>query len=1334
MNKLCTNINDVKTIYVLGEDCKFYDLQGNQYTGDLSLLEQCCDCQDIVIDPCEGIICENGQVCINGICVDENPETPCTNGVCLPTDCDNCLENQECVCQADNFCRCQDIIVDPCPPTGCTASDCDICPEGTACRCNGTTCECLPDCETVPCSSQDCSECPEGQVCQCQEDGTCQCQDVNSNIPDPCSDVDCSGETCPDGFTPICQGGACQCVPDCFINGCGDGEICTPSGCVPISGNDGTTCAKEIELTTCSEEPIATTPNEESCPILRIAVSCDSNVVRDEFGNVIRVDYFNCTRDLDAGCGEIESEDVASIPDHSLPGSNYTLTGTVVLFGGCTYVIDQNGIGSGAYFFTAGTTTNTNNEFVWTLNGNPISQWEDTDANFLDTGNNVVIGDELCVRVQSGNRNGTPCCSSNTECYDTCECLDITVDESTIDCESEPNTVMATVTNNMFVNSAVANIEVGGVMFNLSGGQSDTQRVNINPDGRVEFSAGEGVCEGLVEDFELIEGCTNQDSCNYNPDANCDDGTCKPTIEFDVAVDYPANDCIEVGEEATVTITVTQGTDVEYSFDNITFSSNNTTTINEAGTIDACVRYIDESCEVVKQMVTITSCTPQCPDGLESLEAPAVDVTEPTCANNVGTVNATTGCPDETTIQYSIDGGTTWNATPPTYANNLEILTRCNCNQDTSVSSQTTDYTTNSELTFGCTNGSACNTGSFDCSRASDCEFCSCQNFDDDCQTCNEANGNISNRPNGTRVNNCNSCQNGSPTPDATTNVPCDTDPCRVNQMVPQSVITGANCGACSFGQPKCSVSCGAGCDSNGNCTPPNLTCVGGGQVGDCDDCSGTQERDGSSCNCRLVCDSTVTISGPTEVCPGQTVTLTRSINPSAAGSGFWTRPDGSTSLATTLTVGPGTYMYTFNYNTQAGTPGCQTTDTHIVNLLDSTDPSCCNLNTNIQRTNGSTSNFELCPGDSETLVASTSNFSGVLSYEWSTGATTSSITVTQGGTYTVKVTDANGCEDEDSIMVTLLDANDPSCCNLSINSSGNTICPGQTGTITTSASNANGQVTYTISPGGQSNTSGTFTGLSAGMYTVSAVDSNGCMDDDGATINSLTSNSSQFCNQCSNVDVTISGPTEVCPNETVTLALNTSGSISNISWSNGSSASSITVGAGNYSVTVTDNNGCTADDTHSVSLLLASDSACGCTCSTSSTTSATTTQPMIVGGGLNGNTYTFTLSGSSGSPTLPGIATAVINAINAQQHDLCVIETFDDIGVINNRHVLDISTASINSQNNSGATFSSNYNPTSDPECLSAYDNIWNSNFSSSSSANIAQSARMTCYRFTCN
>ena len=958
MKTFCKNDNDVKTIYVLGNDCKFYDLQGTEYIGDLSNLEICCDCNEVT-DPCEGIDCsgqctgcavgeicgcllgdckclpdplcegvdctnelldcQGQKVCVGGTCA--CIETPCNEGICNPEDCVNC--DGKCECGGNDTCIC---VFTDCPPTGCLPTDCDECAEGESCRCSEEGCKCLPDCDTNPCTSTDCTNCPEGESCVCQEDKTCQCEPISA--PDPCDGVDCSNLTCSDNFTPECSGGICSCTPDCSTSGCPTGEVCTPSGCqnTDNSGEPGDPCQKEITLTECGDAPFANTPDDEPCPTVGVNVSCQTELVTDEFGNVTSVNYFNCVVDVNPGCGEIESTTIpTTAPDHS-SGNPYNLSGDIILKGGCTYSIDVNPTGSTSVLLTSPDTANLENiEWIWTYNGSSESIWTNADSDYNSensAGNNVILGDTLSVHVQSGNLNGSPCCRSEELVYDTCSCLNIEVDESTLDCDGDPNTISATVTNSMYLGSNSAPITVGGVVFNLAGGQSGSNTVNIESDGTIIYSAGD--CTGIVEGFLRVEGCTDSTACNFNPEANCDDGSCLPNIEFTID---GAAECLEDGDNRTITINITQGTDVEYSFDNITFSSNNQTVIDAAGAYDACVRYIDPevTCEVVKEMFTIESCEPKCPETIA--QAPVADITIPTCTNNTGSVNVTSGCQAETTIQYSVDA-VNWTATPPTYSDNLTIQTRCTCDNDSTISGSTNSITTPDELTFGCTDNVACNGGIFDCSDNS-CEYCTC----------------------------------------ATTE-PCGSNNACITGTTQLIGSDGSICGPCGNGDVvTCADPCQSCNSSNGNCEGPTSD--------DCGVCGG-------SANC------TASIGGGSSaLCPGDSslYALSSASVSNCPGSITWTLdgvqigtgPSESVSH-NDISGSSGTLVMTYDPDCP-GASGSQ--DSVTINKLNANDPACCTPN----NCAASTCIGNTCDDDCGNMVDGTNS-----------GSVTSNVSITLSG------------------------------------------------------------------------------------------------------------------------------------------------------------------------------------------------------------------------------------------------------------------------------------------------------------------------------------------------
>jgi hypothetical protein len=81
--------------------------------------------------------------------------------------------------------------------------------------------------------------------------------------------------------------------------------------------------------------------------------------------------------------------------------------------------------------------------------------------------------------------------------------------------------------------------------------------------------------------------------------------------------------------------------------------------------------------------------------------APAVTVTNSSCVANCTTTNGSISapgstCPTGSTLQYSTNGGANWTTTLPTYNQTtaITILTRCNCDVNTTISSPTTSVST----------------------------------------------------------------------------------------------------------------------------------------------------------------------------------------------------------------------------------------------------------------------------------------------------------------------------------------------------------------------------------------------------------------------------------------------------------------------------------------------------------------------------------------------------------------------------------------------------------------------------------------------------------------
>lgn len=196
---------------------------------------------------------------------------------------------------------------------------------------------------------------------------------------------------------------------------------------------------------------------------------------------------------------------------------------------------------------------------------------------------------------------------------------------------------------------------------------------------------------------------------------------------------------------------------------------------------------------------------------------------------------------------------------------------------------------------------------------------------------------------------------------------------------------------------------------------------------------------------------------------------------------------------------------------------------------------------------NGSTT---FCNGSNVVLTAVAG-----LSYNWSNGSNTASVTVTQTGNYSVTVTDANTCSASSSaIHVTVNPL--PS---VSISASGATeFCDG--GSVTLTANNA---VSYLWS---NASTAATITANTSGNYSVTITDGNGCSN---STLQTVTEY------PVPDNSITTDRPTTICPGESVTL---TAAAGMSYSWSNSSTAQSIVVSVnGVFSVTVTDTHNCIA-------------------------------------------------------------------------------------------------------------------------------------------------------------
>jgi large repetitive protein len=277
----------------------------------------------------------------------------------------------------------------------------------------------------------------------------------------------------------------------------------------------------------------------------------------------------------------------------------------------------------------------------------------------------------------------------------------------------------------------------------------------------------------------------------------------------------------------------------------------------------------------------------------------------------------------------------------------------------------------------------------------------------------------------------------------------------------------------------------------------------------------------------------TITASGPTTFCTGGNVTLT-----SSPGTSYlWSNGANTSSITVTAAGG-----YTVRVTNGSGCQSIASVATIItVNSL----PSTPTITASGPRT--------FCSGGSVTLTSSAGS-----TYLWSSGETSQAINVTSSGSYTVRVTNSNGCQSASSAVAVVTVNALPGI--PTITASGPTsFCVGGSVNLTSSAGTSylwsNGATTSSINVTG------------SGSYMVQVKNASGCQSlaslATTVTVNALPITPT----------ITASGPTNFCFGGNVTL---TSSAGTSYLWSNGETTQSINVtNSGNYTVKVINANGC---------------------------------------------------------------------------------------------------------------------------------------------------------------
>jgi gliding motility-associated-like protein len=277
---------------------------------------------------------------------------------------------------------------------------------------------------------------------------------------------------------------------------------------------------------------------------------------------------------------------------------------------------------------------------------------------------------------------------------------------------------------------------------------------------------------------------------------------------------------------------------------------------------------------------------------------------------------------------------------------------------------------------------------------------------------------------------------------------------------------------------------------------------------------------------------------GPNQVvCPGTTVTLD-------AGPGFTSYFWNTGSFNQTVSVNqPGSYIAI-----ASDLNGCLGRDTvQITNFPSAT----VNLGLDTAICNGSNLLLDAGPG--------------YVGYSWSTGAGIQTIAANTAGTYHVTVTDANGCQDRDTINMGINPLPTPALPPTV------SVCPGDDAILNPGA----GYLGYSWSNG---TTNQILITGNIGTFGVTVTDANGCQN----TTSTLVSNAA------APAGFNVTAPSNfVCQGQSLTIDAGTSATIAGYLWSTGANTQTINVNtSGWYKCTVTDIAGCTFVDSMQINVL----------------------------------------------------------------------------------------------------------------------------------------------------
>jgi gliding motility-associated-like protein len=332
-------------------------------------------------------------------------------------------------------------------------------------------------------------------------------------------------------------------------------------------------------------------------------------------------------------------------------------------------------------------------------------------------------------------------------------------------------------------------------------------------------------------------------------------------------------------------------------------------------------------------------------------------------------------------------------------------------------------------------------------------------------------------------------------------------------------------------------------------------------------------------------------------------VTVTGGVSPYAYS---WAPSGGTAASATGLSAG--TYTVTIT-----DFKGC--TKTQSVTIIEPVALTATAAQTNIT-----------CNGNTDgTATVTVTGGTTPYVYTWSAGGSiTNSASGLAPGPYTVNITDANGCTTSQSYTIT-----QPGTLAASITQANVSCNMAADGSATVSATGGTAPYLYSWSLG--AGNAATATGLTARTYTVTITDANQCSTVQSVTITqppALTATTTQTNVSCSGTN-----------NGSATVNVIGGTTPYTYNWSSGANtatASSLT--AGNYSVTITDARGCTANKSVTISQPVSLSATISSQTNVSSPAGTDGSATINVSGGTAPYIYSWSPAGGSAA-TASGLA-----------------------------------------------------------------------------------------------